>query len=165
MTIARRFILVRCCNIAVLSLLPPSQSRLKGTPSRLPLNASALWAFNDSLPSISDDRVFRRWNDVRAFKKYWARVCELAKIRTCTSRISSNPTSDNLTPPETTSQAALEVGGLTCNVIRRLCSLIGLLGLEQGEGVLIRVAVYIKTHAVTSCGPCCKPLLRFASLL
>lgn len=61
--------------------------------------------------------------------------------------------------------AALEVRGLTCSVIRRLCSLIGLLGLEQGEGVLIRVAVYIKTHAVTSCGPRCKPLLRFAGLL
>jgi integrase len=25
--------------------------------------------------------VFRRWDDVQAFKKYWARVCELAKIQ------------------------------------------------------------------------------------
>jgi integrase len=62
-------------------VLPPSQSRLKGTPARLPLNASALWAFNDLLPSISDDRVFRRWNDVRAFKKHWDRVCHLVKIQ------------------------------------------------------------------------------------
>ena len=62
-------------------VLPPSESRLKGTPTRLPLNASALWAFKDPLPAISDDRVFRRWNDVRAFKKYWSRVCELAKIQ------------------------------------------------------------------------------------
>jgi integrase len=62
-------------------ILPPSQSRLKGTPPRLPLNASTLWAFKDPLPSITDGRVFRRWNNVRAFKKYWARVCELAKIQ------------------------------------------------------------------------------------
>jgi len=62
-------------------VLPPSQSRLKGTPGRLPLNASALWAFNDPLPSLTDGRVFRRWNNVRAFKKYWARVCELANIQ------------------------------------------------------------------------------------
>jgi integrase len=62
-------------------VLPPSQSSLKGTPARLPLNASALWAFKDPLPSITDDRVFRRWDDVRAFKKYWARVCVLAKIQ------------------------------------------------------------------------------------
>ena len=62
-------------------VLPPSQSRLKGTPSRIPLNASALWALRDPLPSISDGRVFRRWNEVRAFKKYWARICGLAKIQ------------------------------------------------------------------------------------
>lgn len=62
-------------------VLPPTQSSLKGTPSKLPLNQSALWAFKNPLPYISDDRVFRRWNDVRAFKKYWARVCYLAKIQ------------------------------------------------------------------------------------
>jgi integrase len=62
-------------------ILPPNQSRLKGTPDRLPLNASALWALRDPLPSITDGRVFRRWNDVRAFKKYWARACDLAKIQ------------------------------------------------------------------------------------
>jgi hypothetical protein len=62
-------------------VLPPSHSRLKGTPARLPLNPSALWAFHDPLPSIADGRVFRRWDDVRAFKKYWSRVCELAKIQ------------------------------------------------------------------------------------
>jgi integrase len=62
-------------------LLPPSQSYLKGTPVRLPLNSSALWALRNPLPSITDVRVFRRWNDNRAFKKYWARVCQLAKIQ------------------------------------------------------------------------------------
>jgi integrase len=62
-------------------VLPPSHSRLKGTPARLPLNPSARWALRDPLPSIPDGRVFRRWDDVRAFKKYWARVCELAKIQ------------------------------------------------------------------------------------
>jgi len=62
-------------------VLPPNQSRLKGIPKRLPLNASALWALRDPLPSISEGRVFRRWDDVRAFKKYWTRVCELAKIQ------------------------------------------------------------------------------------
>jgi integrase len=62
-------------------ILPPSQSRLKGTPAKLPLNASALWALNDPLPSISDGRVFRRWNNIRAFKKYWARICQIAKIQ------------------------------------------------------------------------------------
>ena len=35
----------------------------------------------DPLPSITDGRVFRRWNDIRAFKRYWARVCELAKVQ------------------------------------------------------------------------------------
>ncbi len=62
-------------------VLPPSQSRLKGTPTRLPLNRSGLWALRDPLPSLNDGRVFRRWNDMRAFKKYWARVCERAKIQ------------------------------------------------------------------------------------
>jgi integrase len=62
-------------------VLPPNHSRLKGTPARLPLNPSARWALRDPLPSIADGRVFRRWDDVRAFKKYWARVCELAKIQ------------------------------------------------------------------------------------
>ncbi|MGH9549190.1 MAG: tyrosine-type recombinase/integrase, partial [Terriglobales bacterium] len=62
-------------------VLPPSPSRLKGTPTRIPLNASALWAFRDTLPSIFDGRVFRRWGHVRAFNKYWARACELAKIQ------------------------------------------------------------------------------------
>jgi integrase len=62
-------------------VLPPSQSRLKGTPTRIPLNASALWALRNPLPSLADVRGFRRWNDVRAFKKYWARMCERAKIQ------------------------------------------------------------------------------------
>ena len=62
-------------------ILSPSQSRFKGTPTRIPLNTSALWALRDPLPSLSDGRVFRRWDDVRAFKKYWARVCGLAKIQ------------------------------------------------------------------------------------
>ena len=62
-------------------VLPPSATRLKGTPSRIPLNTSALWALRDPLPLLMDGRVFHRWNDVRAFKKYWARVCTLAKIQ------------------------------------------------------------------------------------
>ena len=61
-------------------VLPPSSTKLKGTPARIPLNASALWALRDPLPSLADGRVFRRWNDGRAFKKYWARACGLAKI-------------------------------------------------------------------------------------
>ena len=47
----------------------------------MPLNPSARWALRNPLPSIADGRVFRRWDDVRAFKKYWRRVCELAKIQ------------------------------------------------------------------------------------
>lgn len=62
-------------------MLPPSATKLKGTPPRIPLNASALWALHDPVPSVTDGRVFRRWNDIRAFKKYWARVCSLAKIQ------------------------------------------------------------------------------------
>ncbi|MGC4099522.1 MAG: site-specific integrase [Nitrospira sp.] len=62
-------------------MLPPSATRLKGTPTRIPLNASALSALRDPLPSLADGRVFRRWNDIRAFKKYWARACGLAKIQ------------------------------------------------------------------------------------
>lgn len=54
---------------------------MKGTSARLPLNASALWAFRDPLSALHDGRVFRRWDDIRAFKKYWARACELAKIQ------------------------------------------------------------------------------------
>ena len=62
-------------------VLPPSATKLKGTPTRTPLNASARWALRDPLPSLADTRVFHRWNDIRAFKKYWARVCDLAKIQ------------------------------------------------------------------------------------
>ena len=32
-------------------------------------------------PQLLTVEYFRRWNDVRAFKKYWARVCHLAKIQ------------------------------------------------------------------------------------
>jgi integrase len=62
-------------------VLPPSATKLKGTPPRIPLDTSALWALRDPLPSLADGRVFRRWDDVRAFKKYWARVCDLAKVQ------------------------------------------------------------------------------------
>jgi hypothetical protein len=62
-------------------VLPPSATKLKGTPTPIPLNASALWALPDPLPSLADARVFPRWNYIRAFKKYWARVCGLAKIQ------------------------------------------------------------------------------------
>ena len=51
-------------------VLPPSATKLKGTPPRIPLNASALWALRDPLPSLTDGRAFRRWTDIRAFKKY-----------------------------------------------------------------------------------------------
>ena len=67
---------------------PPSSTKIKGTPTRIPLNTSALWALRDSLPSLTDGRVFRRWNDSRAFKKYWARACAFARFRICTSTIS-----------------------------------------------------------------------------
>lgn len=39
-------------------VLPPSTTKLKGTPARIPLNASALWALRDPLPSLTDGRVF-----------------------------------------------------------------------------------------------------------
>ena len=94
-------------------VLPPSHSRLKGTPPRLPLNPSARWALRDPLPSIPDGRVFRRWDDVRAFKKYWARVCDLAMIRTCTSMTSGTPS-----PHASKASAATTRCDRRCSAIR-----------------------------------------------
>ena len=61
-------------------VLPPSASRIKGTPPRLPLNRSGLWAFHDPLPSLTDGRVFRRWDNTNAFKHYWSSICTRTKV-------------------------------------------------------------------------------------
>jgi integrase len=62
-------------------VLPPALTKLKGNPAEIPLNTSAVKALmDDDLPSLSDDRMFRRWDHARAFKKYWDRACTGAKI-------------------------------------------------------------------------------------
>jgi len=61
--------------------VPPGMSRLKGTPAEVPLNQIARAALVDEVPSLLDGRVFRRWKNVRAFKKYWAVTCKRAKIQ------------------------------------------------------------------------------------
>src|SRR5262249_60228094 len=47
-------------------VLPPNQSRLKGIPKRLPLNASAFWALRYPLPALSQFREYCVWNEGRA---------------------------------------------------------------------------------------------------
>ncbi len=61
--------------------LPPATSRLKGTPPEVPLNRVALAALHEQVSSLADGRVFRRWNHVRAFKKYWDVTSERAKLQ------------------------------------------------------------------------------------
>lgn len=62
-------------------VLPAASTKLKGNPAEIPLNPSAVKALlSDDLPCINDDRIFRRWDNSRAFNKYWDRVCTRAKI-------------------------------------------------------------------------------------
>jgi integrase len=60
--------------------LPPARTKIKGNPLAVPLNRVAMEALADEVPSLSDDRVFRRWEDLRAFRKYWASITRRAKI-------------------------------------------------------------------------------------
>lgn len=60
--------------------LPPARTRIKGNPLHVPLNRVAMQALTEDVPSLSDDRIFRRWQDVRPFRKYWASVTRRAKI-------------------------------------------------------------------------------------
>jgi integrase len=32
------------------------------------------------IPSLTDGRIFRRWQNIRSFRKIWAMTCERAKI-------------------------------------------------------------------------------------
>ncbi len=61
-------------------MLPPAASRLKGTPSEIPLNRVALAAMAQEVPSMADSRVFRHWNDMSAFKRYWIETYRRAKV-------------------------------------------------------------------------------------
>jgi integrase len=61
-------------------VLPPASTRLKGNPAEIPLNKSAVKALVDEVPSLTDERVFRRWNNPQAFNKYWESVCTRAKM-------------------------------------------------------------------------------------
>jgi len=60
--------------------LPPAPSRLKGTPAEIPLNRIALAAMAGEIPSLANSRVFRHWQNVRAFKRYWDTTCRRAKV-------------------------------------------------------------------------------------
>ena len=56
-------------------------TRIKGNPIEVPLNRTALTALHDDLPSVADRRIFRHWQDIRAFKKYWDATCTRASIQ------------------------------------------------------------------------------------
>jgi len=58
---------------------PVGTSHLKGVPKKVPLNRIAVAALAEIVPSV-DGRIFRRWNDIRALKKAWERVCERTKV-------------------------------------------------------------------------------------
>jgi integrase len=60
--------------------LPPARTRIKGNPLQVPLNRVAMQALAEDVRSVCDDRVFRRWEDLRAFRKYWASVTRRAKV-------------------------------------------------------------------------------------
>ncbi len=60
--------------------LPPSKSHLKGTPKTIPLNRIAVAALEEATPSLNDSRVFRHWENARAFKNYWTDHSVRAKI-------------------------------------------------------------------------------------
>ncbi len=60
--------------------LPPARTKIKGNPSAIPLNKIALAALDVDIYSITDGRIFRRWSDLRSFKKRWAITCKRAKV-------------------------------------------------------------------------------------
>ena len=60
-------------------VLPPSKSRLKGTPREMPLNRIAVHAIKEDVPSV-DDRLFRRWTP-EGLTVYFGRLCKRAKIQ------------------------------------------------------------------------------------
>ncbi len=60
--------------------LPPARSRLKETPSEIPLNRMARAALAHKDASLSNSRIFRHWNDLSAFKRRWMDVCTRAKV-------------------------------------------------------------------------------------
>lgn len=72
-------------------VLPPSHSRLKGTPGRLPLNRSALWALRDPVPSLMDGRVFRRWTMCGPSRSTGLGSAAWRKFRISTSTTSATP--------------------------------------------------------------------------
>ncbi len=67
---------------------PPGPSKLKGTPAELPLNRVAAAAILDEMTVQAllrgspppDQLIFRRWVNVRAFKRYWAVVTQRAGV-------------------------------------------------------------------------------------
>ena len=60
--------------------LPTPASHLKGTPKTIPLNRIAVAALEEGTPSLSDSRVFRHWQNARAFKNYWTDHSLRAKV-------------------------------------------------------------------------------------
>jgi len=61
--------------------LPPARTSIKGNPTELPLTRWAVAAaLGEDVPSLTDDRIFRRWENVRSFKKYWASVLRRAEL-------------------------------------------------------------------------------------
>ncbi len=61
-------------------ILPPARSRLKGTPTEIPLNRIAAAALKADVPSI-DDRIFTQWTNAGALGKAWQRICQRAKVQ------------------------------------------------------------------------------------
>ena len=39
------------------------------------------FALREDVPSLEDDRVFRRWANPRAFSKYWDNACDRAGVQ------------------------------------------------------------------------------------
>jgi len=60
--------------------LPPPRTRIKGHPKSLPLNRIGLSAMAMDVSSLADGRIFRRWTNIRSFRKAWTVACERAKI-------------------------------------------------------------------------------------
>lgn len=63
-------------------IVPPSSRKLyQRYPAEVPLNRTAMLALGAEIPSLADDRVFRRWTLQRALKEYWSETCRRVGIR------------------------------------------------------------------------------------
>lgn len=57
----------------------PGQTRIKGVPKAVPLNALALESLRGDVPRIGG-RFFGQWKDGNSFKHRWDRTCERAGV-------------------------------------------------------------------------------------